>query len=285
MNILLKNHQSPGDVIMLTAAVRDIKRWYPEFQIGVETTASEFWLNNPHITRSWEGGGAVTEIDMEYPLIHEVGKQDVHFLHGFIDFFNKRMGTRVKLTEFRGDLYLTDKEKNQHIVGGSWSSSSYGPYWVMVAGGKPDFPAKMWWPEAWQAVVDATGVQIVTIGGKESDHIHPELTDVINIVGKTTLRESLSVIYNAEGVVCPVTYAMHVAACFGKPCVVVAGGREHWWWEKYPDHHFFHTCGLLDCCSGGGCWKGKCDQLDDDGHQKCLAMIDPQKVAEAINGY
>jgi hypothetical protein len=39
---LLKNFQCPGDVLMLTACVRDIKRWYPELEIGVETSTLRY---------------------------------------------------------------------------------------------------------------------------------------------------------------------------------------------------------------------------------------------------
>jgi ADP-heptose:LPS heptosyltransferase len=204
-----------------------------------------------------------------------VGDHDVHFLHGFIDFLNDKLGLRVKLTEFKGDLHLTEDEEKPVIQ---------EPYWVMVAGGKSDFPAKHWWKEAWQEVVDKSHVKFVTIGGKEHIDNHcTELTGVINMQGKTSIREAISLIYNADGVISPVTFAMHVAGCFDKPAVVIAGGREHWWWEKYPNHYFLHTQGHLDCCKGGGCWKSICEHKDENGHQKCLALINPEKVAEIIN--
>ena len=47
--ILFKNSQSPGDILMLSAAVRDLKLSHPEIEIGVSTSCGEIWENNPHI--------------------------------------------------------------------------------------------------------------------------------------------------------------------------------------------------------------------------------------------
>jgi ADP-heptose:LPS heptosyltransferase len=276
MNLLLKNHQSIGDVLMLTACVRDLKRWYPEINVMVDTSCNALFDNNPYISKAFPIGESVIDIKMEYPLIHKISDKDVHFLQGFIEYLNEKLSLRIKLTEFKADLHLTEEEKKPTIE---------QPYWVMVAGGKSDFTAKHWWKEAWQEVVDKSKVKFVTIGGKEHLANHcTDITGTINMQGKTTIRESFGLIYNAVGVISPVTYAMHVAACFNKQCVVISGGREHWWWEKYPGHQFIHTIGALDCCRSGGCWKNHCENKDTAGHQKCLALINPEKIAEVING-
>src|SRR4051812_46891032 len=48
--LLLVNHCSPGDVLMLTAAVRDLHRAYPgEYLTGVDTYCPDLWQNNPHV--------------------------------------------------------------------------------------------------------------------------------------------------------------------------------------------------------------------------------------------
>jgi len=276
MNLLLKNHQSIGDILMLTACVRDIKRWYPKFNIMVDTSCNVLFENNPYIAKSFPIGEDVIDIKMEYPLIHKIHENDVHFLHGFIDFINKKLSLRVKLTEFKADLYLTEQEKSEVEIPAE-------PYWVMLAGGKSDFTAKHWWPEAWQEVVDKSKVHFVTIGGKEHEQYHCKLNSVTDMIGKTNIREAIKLIYHSSGVISPVTFAMHTAACFDKPCVVIAGGREQWWWEKYPGHHHIHTMGALDCCKSGGCWKNHCNNKNEDGHQRCLALIDPKKVAGIIN--
>jgi ADP-heptose:LPS heptosyltransferase len=49
LKILLKQNQSPGDILMLTAAVRDLKKAFPLFNINCKTSAQELWENNPYI--------------------------------------------------------------------------------------------------------------------------------------------------------------------------------------------------------------------------------------------
>jgi hypothetical protein len=68
--LILRNGQSPGDIVMLTAAVRDLHFIYPgQFQTDVRTACPELWENNPHITELSDDDPAVQPIDCEYPLI------------------------------------------------------------------------------------------------------------------------------------------------------------------------------------------------------------------------
>ena len=132
-----------------------------------------------------------------------------------------------------------------------------------MAAGKYDFTAKWWDPARFQEVVDhfAGRIQFVQCG--EAGHWHPKLRGVIDLVGQDRLRQFVRLMYHASGVVCPVTFAMHLAAAVevqpGRPknraCVVIAGGREPSQWEKYGHHRFLETNGALLCCDDGGCWK------------------------------
>ena len=87
-------------------------------------------------------------------------------------------------------------------------------------------------------------------------------------------RDFVVLMYHAAGVLCPVTFAMHLAAAVGprprrprRPCVVVAGAREPAHWEQYPGHQFLHTLGSLPCCANDPCWRSRC-QLVGDGDEK-----------------
>ena len=67
--LILRNRQSPGDVLMLTAAVRDLHRCYPgRFQTDVRTTAEALWENNPHLTPFAEGDADVETLDCHYQI-------------------------------------------------------------------------------------------------------------------------------------------------------------------------------------------------------------------------
>lgn len=275
-SLLLKSFQSPGDVLMLTAAVRDLHRAHPgQFRTDVRTTAGELWQNNPYLTPLAEGAPDVETIDMHYPLIHQSNQRPYHFLHGFPLFLQERLGVRIPLTEFRGDVHLspTEKESPPPYV----ERGIPAKYWIVVAGGKFDFTAKWWNTAKYQQVVDRLGGRIHFVQCGAQHHWHPRLRGVTDLVGKTSLRQFIRLMYHADGVLAPVTFAMHLAAAVEtrpdrpkrRPAVIVAGGREPPHWEAYPHHQFLHVVGALPCCEEGGCWRSRC-QVVGDGDPKDL---------------
>lgn len=305
--LLLNSFLSPGDIVMLTATVRDLHRAYPgRFQVAVQTSASDLWQHNPGISTEDRSTGEWRTIKMHYPSINQSNQRPGHFIEGYTHYLAEQLNLKIPVTEFRGDIHLSAEEKQ-------WANQveqqfGYrGRYWIMMAGGKYDFTTKWWAPASYQKVVDhfAGRVQFVQCGQK--DHWHPELKGVFNLIGKTSTREFIRLMYHAEGVICPVTFAMHLAAAVPtktnrlRPCVVIAGGREPPHWEAYPGHQFLHTVGSLPCCERGGCWKSRCQQvLDGDEKDRvnlcerpvqvdsnlripqCMAMIQPADVIRAV---
>jgi ADP-heptose:LPS heptosyltransferase len=70
--LILKNYLSPGDIMMLTAAVRDLHKCYPgSYATDVRTPCSALWEHNPLITKIDDHDAAATVLDCEYPLIHQ----------------------------------------------------------------------------------------------------------------------------------------------------------------------------------------------------------------------
>ncbi len=293
---------------MLTAAVRDLHHCYPgRFATDVRTVCPGLWENNPYLTPLGDQDPGVEEIDCSYPLINRCNEAPYHCLHGFIEFLNERLGLAVKPTVFRGDIHLSEQEK-------AWFSQVHEltredtPFWIVSAGGKYDVTIKWWQTERYQAVVDLFRgrIQFVQVG--QSGHHHPKLHGAIDLRGQTTLRELVRLVYHAQGVLCPVTSLMHLAAAvqtrpgrpINRPCVVIAGGREPAHWEAYPDHQFIHTNGALHCCTGGGCWKDRAVRLRDGDHRdrrdhlcvnvgntlpRCMELISPGEVARRISLY
>jgi FkbM family methyltransferase len=309
--LILRSFQSPGDVLMLTAAVRDLHRAHPgKFQTDVRTSADGLWEHNPNITRLREGEPGVQQIDMQYPLIHQSGERPYHFIHGYVQFLEQQLQLAIPITRFKGDVFLADDEKPMPAALASLGIDD--GFWIVIAGGKFDFTAKWWNPASYQAVVDHFRGRVQFVQCGEAGHWHPPLQGVTNLVGKTSLREFVRLMYHAAGVLCPVTFAMHLAAAVptkpgvrrARACVVVAGGRESPHWEAYPQHQFLHTVGALPCCEQGGCWKSRC-QLVGDGDEKdrkylcempvqvtpelriprCMEMLTPHDVIRRIDVY
>ncbi len=219
---------------MLTAAVRDLHRCYPQrFATDVRTPCPHLWENNPYLTPLEEGDRRVRVIQCEYPLVHRSNQSPVHFLHGFIEFLNETLRLQIRPTECKEDIHISELEK-------SWFSQVREilgedvPFWIIVAGGKRDFTIKWWDARRFQAVVDHFQGKLLFVQVGEKGHHHPALRGVIDLRGKTDLRQLVRLVYHAQGVLCPVTFAMHLAAAVevkggrpkNRPCVVVAGGQE-----------------------------------------------------------
>jgi ADP-heptose:LPS heptosyltransferase/SAM-dependent methyltransferase len=307
--LILRSFQSPGDVLMLTAAVRDLHAAAPgRFATDVRTACPALWENNPHLTPLREGEPGVELLDMHYPLVHQSNQRPYHFLHGYAQYLEDRLGLRVPVTRFKADVHLSARERQD----GPPAAGLPERFWVVVAGGKYDFTAKWWDPASFQKVVDHFRGRLAFVQAGEAGHWHPPLEGVVNLVGKTTTREFVRLVHHAEGVLCPVTFAMHLAAAVEtrpgrpphRPCVVVAGGREPPHWEAYPHHQFLSTAGALACCADGGCWRSRC-QPAGDGDEKdrrnlceqpvqvrpglriarCMHLVTPEDVARRIEIY
>ncbi len=269
--LILTNFQSPGDIAVLTAAVRDLHLCYPgEFVTDVRTSCPHLWENNPYLTLLKPCEPGVETIDCHYPLIHRSNQEPWHFVHGFVDFLNQRLGLRIRPAAFHGDLHLSAVEKSwvsqlQEITG------EPVPFWIVSAGGKFDFTIKWWDHKRYQSVVDYFRGKILFVQVGELQHHHPPLEGVLDLRGKTDLRQLVRLIYHADGVLGPVSLSMHLATAIEvkpgmpkhRPCVVIAGGREPPHWEAYPHHQFIHCVGARRCCDNGGCWKSRTVSLGD----------------------
>jgi len=315
VRLVLEHQLSPGDVVMMTAVLRDLHHHYPNlFLTDVRTSCNELFEGNPYITEISDGDPRAVRLKVDYPLIHECNEGGFHFAHGCIDDLNHKLGINVSLTKLRGDIPISDEEK-------SWYSQVREilgkdvPYWIVDAGCKHDYTCKMWEFARYQEVVNRLpDVTFVQIGSDEENHFHHELRgdNVINLIGKTGMRELVRLVYHSFGVLTPVSLPMHLAAAiemperydrWSRPCVVVAGGREPPVWEMYTNHAFLHTCGKLPCCQNGGCWRSRIEALDDDDTKnndlcvypvttatgqvipKCLDMITVDDVCRAIQEY
>ncbi len=307
--LILKNTQSPGDILMLTAALRDLHLCYPgKFQTDVRTSCPDLWLHNPYLTSLDENDPDVEIIDCHYPLIHQSNQRPNHFVTGFTNYLNDELNLSIHTTAIRGDIHLSHTEREQTSIIETLAGRDI-PYWIIVAGGKYDFTIKWWHYRRYQQVVDALCNEVLFVQVGESGHFHPQLSGTVDLIGKTALRELIVLMAHAQGVLCPVTFLMHLAAAVPnidespshRAGVIVAGGREPPHWEAYPWHQFIHNVGALPCCREGGCWRSRtvpiADADDDrndpsqlcvdvrDGLPHCMDMIRPDEVVSKIRTY
>jgi len=310
--IILVNRLSPGDVLVMTNAIRDLDLAYPKkYQIDVRTPCGDIFKNNPRLTslsydendynklmgefRKVPSGDMspdkhcgwindILVIDMHYPLINSSGRRGSHFSEGHRDFLEQVLDIKIPQTDLRPEIFLDSNETN-------WVSpvilkkGMKKKYWAINAGSKGDFPLKQY--PYYQEVVNLLKDRITFVQIGVKSHTHQPLENVVDMVGETTPRELMRVIYHAEGVVTCVSFPMHIASAFTKPCVVVAGAREGTRWELYPNHQFLYVNGCLPCASYDGCWRSKSNECDNKVNDvsRCMTLIRPSDVARAVERY
>ncbi len=287
--LILRCWYSLGDITLLTAAIRELHHAHPgKFLTDVRTPFDDLWLHNPYITPLREDEAEVIECD--FALLRESNRAPYHCIHSFTENLAGQLGVSIRPGLFRGDIHLHPLEKawRPQVSAIAEMAGEDVPYWIVVAGGKRDITIKWWATERWQAVVDHFRGRIrFDQVGALTDH-HPLLRGVMDLRGKTDVRQLVRLVYHSAGVLCPVTGLMHLAAAVpvrpdrprNRACVVIAGGREPTQWEAYPHHQFLHTVGSLPCCDHGGCWKSRTVPLRDGDirdRDLCVDVIHPAK--------
>lgn len=310
-SLVLRNRLSPGDILVMTSTIRSLHKAYPgKFKVWVDSPCPDIFQNSGFVEHGPCPEDAYV-IDMHYPLIsnHEArgfqhpgsGISGRHFSDGHRKFLEEQLGVEIPRTGLTPDLFL---DQNELLWPFLLKETGFdGKYWVLNAGSKNDMPLKQY--HRWQEVVNlmrerlGMDIGIVQIGA--SEHNHAGLVGTIDLRGKTNHRQLYRLIAQSQGVISPVSYPMHIAAAFDKPCVVVAGGREGTRWELYPSHRFLHTNGALPCCAYDGCWKSKIEDCHapvnihpkrfDGGPEyvetvpKCMTLISPEDIVRAVELY
>ena len=293
---------------MLSAAVRDLHRSHPgQFLTDVRTSCPAVWEHNPLLTPLDEADPEARAVDCHYPLIHQSNNAPYHFLHGFTEYLSDLLGLRIPVTDYKGDIYVSEEEK-------AWFSKVFEikgegyPFWLFASGGKYDYTIKWWSDERYQKVIDHFRGRIEFVQVGEEHHHHPALRGVVDLRGQTNLRQLIRLVHHSQGVISAVSLLMHLAAAVevragalhNRPCVVIAGGRELPHWTAYPHHQFIHTVGALRCCDNGGCWRSRTVPLGDGDVKdnpdqlcvdvvgtlpRCMDLITPEEVIRRIELY
>jgi ADP-heptose:LPS heptosyltransferase len=287
--MIFKQWQAPGDLLMLSVAIRDLHSQYSNmFETDVFSCYPEVFFNNPYLTYFPKNDGFPV-YDLKYAEARDyLAPEGCHFSDAFIYLLNNMFGLSIIKTSMRPDIYLTPDEKSENILE---RLEIKKPYWIINSGIKQDIPIKGYPPAKWEIVINdltAAGLNLYQVGSK--NHLHPIHNGIRSLIGKTeNLRDFFSLVYHSEGSIGHVSMHMHVAAAFNKPCIVIAGGREDHTWEQYPDHSYIHMIGALDCCKHRGCWVSTaqdCENLwENSPYAQCLVMISPNQIVNEVLKY
>ncbi len=298
-SLILRNHLSPGDICCMSASIRSLHLAHPQqFQIAVDTLAQPLYEHNPDVLpldQAREQGFEL--LQMHYPLINECNQRAVHMMQGYCDYLAAELKVPVPLAVNKPVIELSPQEKTwlpqvQEVT------QRMTRYWVICGGRKQDYTAKFAGTEKFQQIVDACYGKILFVQVGSSEHHHPPLKNVLNLVGKTDLRQLVRLVYHSQGTVSGITLLHHLGAALDKPGMCLLGGREPVQWNAYPKSHLFHTIGLLPCCRDGGCWKSRTVLVGDGAEQdgslcddpvlggepvpRCLSLLDAEEIAKKI---
>jgi len=289
--IIFKNRQAIGDILMMSAGIRDFKKAFPESKIGVSTTASHIWDYNPYIDEiPIIDKNNIIEIGPSY-LTNASNRDDRHFANAFRISIEDKLLVSIPQGPIKPDIWMSEEE----IVSPPLIEP---PYWIITAGEKGDWTSKTYPFHRWQKIVNFfPKIKFVQIGAKEHKHPKLEGENIINWIGKTQGREDgirrlFKLFYHAEGSIGLVSFQMHLAAAFNMPCIVIAGAREPARFTRYPNQQYLCTDGCLPCSSQSACWscemEKSCKMIDEEEgikFPKCMGLILPGDVIRAISQF
>jgi hypothetical protein len=300
--IILKCDLPPGDLCTLTAAIESLHLLFPDqYLTDVYTNCDTIFQNNPRIFPL--DAGEAHLIEMSYTeAINHCNYRPLAFLEGYARHLAFMLRIPLQLVVNRPYIYLTDEEKSRDVALPPDISKDCGEFWLINAGVKKDCTLKQWPVEYYQEVVDhfRDRIQFVQIGDAKDDH--PALQNVINWVGKTTVRQLIGLCFHSSGGIGPITFLQHLCAAFQKPYIALLGGREPVNWTQYPLQTTLHTLGQLPCCSQRACWRSRVILLHDQHPNdkllcefpvlemqrpvgKCMALIKPTWPISAIEAW
>jgi len=311
--IIIHDGLSPGDITVLTGALKALHDQYPgRFLTDVRTPCPALWENNPRVTPMQDGEGrhinACYDADRAFPqrpvyaTINACNERPIHMLEAYCEGLAHALEL-PRLTPsnwLQPSITLSDDEKRwisqvQEITG------KPNRFWIVNSGIKRDYTAKRW--NGFQEVVDRTKERVTWVQVGSLEHDHRPMEGVIDLLGKTDLRQLVRLVYHAEGMLCGVTALAHLAhwiergpaSPFRRHAVIIGGGREPPHWFAYPGQHVVHTIGEFDCCAQGGCWKSRVEALPEfpekndslcvhsRGNQGlCMESIRPADVAQLV---
>lgn len=305
-HLILHNPLSPGDCVVMTAALECLHEQYPgQYVTAVDCGSMAVYEHNPHVTAMNEEETAGAErIQMEYPLIHKCCERPIHFLQGYVDFLADKLSIPLKLTINRGRLYFS-REEREWMSQVEETTGRSTRYWVVNAGVKPDFSTKSWGTDNYQALVDHFSGRILFVQVGEECHNPPSkrLRGTVDLVGKTDQRQLLRLCMNSVGGVGPTTFLQHIYGALEKPYVLILGAREPVSWCHYPAQRTLSMHGSLDCCRTWACWRSRTVNIEDgrdffnkslcsypvlkgdDPRPRCMELITPAVVAAAVESY
>ncbi len=212
-------------------------------------------------------------------LTHSVRvPRDPHRFHQVYYYLHMLGGLGLEAGGHKLCLGLTEEEKD-------WAGRLLGPgKWAAINPGAAYGSAKKWYPDRFAGVADRLvsdyGYRVVLLGGPGEAGLGSEIESamrapVLNMAGRTSIRQVMAVLNAADLVISNDSGPMHVAAAFDRPVVALFGPSLHL--AAYPFCSRYRVVRKPVECAP--CLKRQCPK----GHHRCMDEISVEDVLAAVD--
>ena len=198
-----------------------------------------------------------------------------------------RRATSTDLEFTRPKLFLNDEDLRRGRQVLSDFGLASGDKYAAIAF-RAVAQSRRWGAENYTAlikvIISRFSLKVVLIGSVEDKRVGDEIAasagakEIINLAGKTTLRQAAAILSNARFFVGNDSGPAHLAAAVGIPLVVLSGADDPKETTPLSAHKRLIYLDHLDCIS---CVKNKCP-LKGESHMQCMRGITIEMVVEQI---
>jgi heptosyltransferase-2 len=306
MKILIELPTWLGDCIMAIPAIESLMSEYPDAEVTVvgSFVSTELFRTHPRVVRividtTKKEGNRFLNI---YRLARELGPHDLalsfrsHIFSNLLLWFS---GSKRRRVYSKKGLKGHQVEKYQQFVNRSvgtraaageiilpYPASPYARPTLGINPGAAYGSAKRWYPEKFAEVAAALSGEydIVIFGGPcetdiaadiEAELHHRNVDNVINLAGRTSIRELCEKIGGLKLFVTGDSGPMHIAAAYRVPTVSLFGPTRHDETSQWHNPRSVIIRHELPCSP---CMKRECPLK----HHECMKSITAQEVIEAV---
>lgn len=220
--MILRTHKHLGDNVCMSAVAHNIyQQTHQSVHLWCHQIYRPIFQGNPYVTLESNEAGSTL---IQYPGSQSLSDKG-NLCRGYsLDALSK-LGLKSQVTYNKPQFYM-ELQKPEGLP---------DKYIAISAGFNLSATVKNWGRYNWQSFVDRyrDKIPFVQIGAQTRNDFQPYIQGAVSFVGKTDIKQLISVIAFSSGVVCMSSSAVHIAAAFNIPSVYIVGNREGSMLGKY----------------------------------------------------
>lgn len=327
MDIILEQGGDLVEELTLTVVPRDIYRKYlTKYSITIVSKYPEIWNNNPYVKAVISKSSEAIKLPTvkEYLNTGTNKKKGQHILEIQLRIAEEALKDKgisnLQLTEFRP--YHRLAPDNSLLAPGVEYKTGKRPYWIVYNGWSTEESVQAWDYMKWKALLN----KLTTIDNLQClqpayipDYSLPGLKQAVTLNDIVELPVLAWLVQHSHGVITTSGFLSHLAAAYGKPCVVIAGSskdrhlnsysmyRINNWHKSLPEAYRWMTAALVPQsylrgkCGTPNCWADSltagniCKKLIKPGNgtasapgmvqAECMYSISIEEVEHEVMGY